>query len=143
MPESASRRVAFLDDDVIAIMEPDIPGVIIAPRLHATGLATHPAVLLAALRKAALHVETLYGASGVTIEPDFDLPGAPGHVCYRVVPGARGQAVFSRGEDSAPEARRLAALLGDAAAYPDVAASGHDRSSEPIRPDRVPDGTSR
>lgn len=85
----ARWSVVYADDILVALVVPDVAGVLIAPRPHIGGLATSPelaGVLLGALRKTAIAVKTSYRTSGVTVQPITDVPGAPGHVCYHVVP---------------------------------------------------------
>lgn len=89
--------VAYLDDDLVALVAPGTPGVLVAPRHHVEGLATTPtagAVVLGALRRAASTVACSYAADGTVIEATTDLPGAPGHVCYRIVPTRQDQALL-------------------------------------------------
>lgn len=81
--------VAYVDGDLIALIEPDSPGVLLAPRSHVTGLsrmASMSGVLLAALRNAMTVVQSAYGAPRALVEPTTELLGAGSHVCFRVVP---------------------------------------------------------
>ena len=94
--EPGSRVVAYLDSELIALLEPGVPGVLLAPRSHVKGLSTSPglsAVFLAALRRAVTEVQASYGTSGAMIEPTTEVPGAVGHVCYHVVPTLRDELV--------------------------------------------------
>ncbi|MGH9083645.1 MAG: hypothetical protein ACRDY3_10975 [Acidimicrobiales bacterium] len=88
-PSGTSRTlIAYADDHLVAVIEHGMPGVLVAPRAHVEGLAMAPGeggIVLGALRRAASTVRSCFGADGTTIEPTTELPGAPGHVCYRVV----------------------------------------------------------
>lgn len=80
---------AYVDEDLVALLGPELSGVLLAPRQHIGTLSTAPeraAVFLAALRRAVNEVQASYGASGAMIEPTTDLAGAVGHLCYHVVP---------------------------------------------------------
>ena len=86
---AASPEVAYVDDELIGLLEPGRAGVLLAPRCHVAGLMTAPeraGTVLAALRRAADTVRRTYGTSGAMIEPTTELRGAVGHVCYRVLP---------------------------------------------------------
>ena len=81
--------VAYVDDELVALIEADLPGVLLAPRVHVNGLARMAGtagVFLGALRRAVTVVRSAYGASGAMIEPTTALAGARSHVCYHVVP---------------------------------------------------------
>jgi hypothetical protein len=85
----AGPRAVHADDAVIAFAEPDMNGVLIAPRRHIESLSTTTELagdVLAGVRRAAVAVQVFYGASGVSVEPTSDFPGAPGHVCFRILP---------------------------------------------------------
>lgn len=103
----ASWRVEYLDDGVVALIEPGRPGIVIVSRSH-LNLSVSPevaGVVLGALRRAACHVQSTYGTRGSAIER-LDVPGAPGHGCYRVVPTPTDQpSDFS--PDPPVEARRF------------------------------------
>lgn len=110
---SGCGEVAYVDDDVVALIDRNLPGVVVAPRAHVAALATtaRPAAVLAALRRAALHVETWYEAADVEITPVTDLSGAVGHVGYHVVPAASDRVALPRDHEPAAEARYLANRL--------------------------------
>jgi hypothetical protein len=117
-PEAPSTVVAYLDDELIALLEPGLLGVLLAPRSHVQGLATQPglsAVFLAALRRAVTEVQSSYGTSGAMVKPTTDVPGASGHVCYHVVPTMRDEMRPPPSLDLQEEARYLANALGDRA----------------------------
>ncbi len=114
--EPGSRVVAYLDSELIALLEPGVPGVLLAPRSHVKGLSTSPglsAVFLAALRRAVTEVQASYGTSGAMIEPTTEVPGAVGHVCYHVVPTLRDESSTSSEPDLMTEARGLAVALSE------------------------------
>ena len=65
-------RVAYVDDDVIALIDQDLPGVLLAPRSHVealSGLSTATGDFLAALRRTVTEVQAAYGTTGAMIEP--------------------------------------------------------------------------
>jgi len=104
--------VAYVDDDVIALIDQDLPGVLLAPRSHVealSGLSTATGDFLAALRRTVTEVQAAYGTTGAMIEPTTDLAGAPGHVCYRVVPTLGDESAGPA--DVVVEPRRLALAL--------------------------------
>jgi hypothetical protein len=114
--EPGSRIVAYLDSELIALLEPGVPGVMLAPRSHVKGLSTSPglsAVFLAALRRAVTEVQSSYGTSGAMIEPSTEVPGAAGHVCYHVVPTLRDESSTPPEPDLLAEARGLAVALSE------------------------------
>ena len=114
--EPGSRVVAYIDSELIALLEPGVPGVLLAPRSHVKGLSTSPslsAVFLAALRRAVTEVQASYGTSGAMIEPTTEVPGAAGHVCYHVVPTLRDESSASPEPDLMAEARGLAVALSE------------------------------
>lgn len=80
---------AYADDELVALVDPGSPGVVLVPRSHVSGLGEMPGlsgVFLGALRRAVMVVRTAYGTTGAMIEPTTTIPGAGGHVAYRVVP---------------------------------------------------------
>lgn len=82
----------YADDQLVALLEPALPGVLLAPRAHVPGMGQMPGLagaFLAALRRTVTVVQSAYGASGAMIEPSTVLAGASGHVAYRVVPTLR------------------------------------------------------
>lgn len=88
-PGPGSRLVVHADDVLIAFVQPDVVGVLIAPRQHTDRLSTTPelaGILLAGIRRAAVGVQAFYGASGVSVQPTTHFPGAPGHVCFGILP---------------------------------------------------------
>lgn len=92
LPSGSGIVVVYVDDDLIALLQDDLPGVLLAPREHIGALSTFPersARFLAALRRAVTEVRNSYGTSGAMIEPTTDVPGAAGHICYHVVPTMR------------------------------------------------------
>jgi hypothetical protein len=111
----AGMVVAYLDDQVVGLIEPGAPGVLVAPRSHMRELSTMPAhtgAVLAALRRAAQTVMSSYRTSGTMIEPTTKVPGAAGHVCYRVVPSTFDRLLPLPAPDLEAEAECLAAALG-------------------------------
>lgn len=81
------------DRGLVAIVEVDAPGVVVAPLAHLDVLERVPdraGTLLAAVRRVATAVEQAYGAPSAHVEPTTDFPGAGGHVCYRIVPAPNG-----------------------------------------------------
>lgn len=88
-PGDKLRELVYLDDVLAVLVESDVEGVLLAPRKHVGELAANPEVagaVLAGLRRAAVAVQDHYRASGATVQPKTDLPGALGHVCYWVMP---------------------------------------------------------
>jgi|GEM_PF-2444103 len=115
-PIQSDWIVAYVDGNLIAIVEPGEPGVLLAPRRHIPALAAEPAQsapFLAALRRTVVEVQTAYGTSGAMIEPTADLPGAAGHVCYRVLPTRPEGQPMPAEPDPATEARVLATALSE------------------------------
>jgi len=113
--ESTPVVVAYLDDELIALVAADLPGAMLAPRSHVRGLPAQPGLagpFLAALRKVVLEVQSLYETSGTMIEPTTDLPGAAGHVCYQVMPTIRHGPVFLPSTEVRALSLRLAEVLG-------------------------------
>lgn len=111
---TTSLVVAYVDDTILALVEPGSPDVLLAPRAHADGLTTEPrdaGLLLAALRRAADVVASTMEAPGSTLEPVNELTGALGHACYRVRPAASG-APPSAPPPRSVDVERLAAALG-------------------------------
>lgn len=104
-------NAAYYDDDLIVLVDTDSPCVLVAPRSHTGMTPANSAVLLATLRRAAIHVERSWGTTAVTIEPGSNLPGAVGHPCYRVAP--RDDSLRSAPGDPADELRRLVQALRD------------------------------
>lgn len=85
---SSTWIVAYVDDVLIAFVEPGTGAALIAPRVHVSGLSTSPDIaggVLAGLRRAMLAVRTFSAASGSTVQPMTDVPGSAGHICYKVV----------------------------------------------------------
>lgn len=117
--------VSYVDDAVVALIEPGRPGVVVAPHSHGTAMTAMPASVLAALREAVLHVEQTYGASNARVERTVDVPGAPGHMCYRVVPYGDEPSIPPAGEDATSSARRLAQMMRGSA---NRASGGTDRA---------------
>lgn len=78
--------VAYLDDEVVAVVGAGGAGVLLAPRSHVGSLGElPPGALLAALRRAATAVEVVAGAPGATVA-EVEVSGADGHVCFSVAP---------------------------------------------------------
>jgi hypothetical protein len=116
-PQSLGRGtlVAYCDDELIALLKPGRPGVLVAPHQHVGSLSALPenaADFLAALRQTVTEVQHTYGTSGAMIEPSTDLAWAPGHICFCVVPTRR-EASQPREIDMKAQARRLTAMLQD------------------------------
>lgn len=103
--------VAHATDAVVALIEPGRSGVVIAPRKHVTTMTAASAPVLAALRQAILHVEEAYGAPSARIERTADVPGATGHMCYRIVPYLDERSLPAAREDARSSARRLARTM--------------------------------
>lgn len=77
------------DEAVIAFVQRDALGALIAPRRHVPNLSLRPgaaAQVLARIRRSAVGVQAFYRSSGVSVEPVADFPGAPGHACFRILP---------------------------------------------------------
>lgn len=86
--ESGTWLVAYVDDVLIAFVQPQTGAALVAPRAHVSGLSTSPTSageILAGLRRAMLAVRTFSKASGSTVQPMIDVPGSAGHICYKVV----------------------------------------------------------
>ena len=118
--------VVLAVDDLVALVDEHVPGVLVAPRAHMEGLTTAPVeagVVLGALRRVAITVQSSYGASRTSIEPTTELAGAAGHVCYRVVPVA-GDAPMPPGSGPGVDPQVLAAALRHAVAEHDAPAPG-------------------
>ncbi len=114
--EPTSTVVAYVDDEIVALLDPGLAGILLAPRSHVTVLSTEPnrsAVFLAALQRVVAMMRTTYGSSGTTIKSTTDLPGASGHVCFHVVPKLRKGAAASSSHDMRAKARLFADALGD------------------------------
>jgi len=88
-PGEGTPAVVHLGDEIFGLVEPGQLGVIVAPTAHVPGFSTDPAtsaVLLAALRRAAVTVQSSYDTSGTMIEPVTDAYRGTSHACYRIVP---------------------------------------------------------
>lgn len=113
-PQAARElEIVYVDDELIALLRPGLPGVLLAPRPHLEALTTLPgrgADFLAALRRIVAVVQSSYGASGAMIEPTTDVPGASGHICYQVVPSS-GTGRRQGAPDPAIQATRIADAL--------------------------------
>lgn len=112
-----SGEAVYRDPVVVALVDRWIPGVLLAPRSHLDVLDQRPdraGPLLAAIRRAAQTVEEAFDASGARIEPTTELPGASGHVCYRVVPTVDDAPIDPSAAVAEPDV--LAAMLRDALA---------------------------
>lgn len=112
--EEAEVMVAYVDEEVLILVDPAREGALFAPRVHVGSLSElgdQAGRLLAALRRVAIEVQAIYGTTGTMIEPTTDLPGAAGHVCYHVIPTLRLNGP-SPPRHLAAEARRLAAAVG-------------------------------
>lgn len=123
---TGTTLVAHVDADFVALVDVTVPGVLLAPRSHVDVLATGPVrsgAILGALRRAAITVQASFGASGTSIEPTTELPGAPGHVCYRVVPVVDG-VPLPPGSGPGVDPQDLAAALRNAVAGRDTPAPG-------------------
>ena len=110
-------EVAHADHELIALVDHDAPGVLVAPRSHVDTLPTAPmgaGALLGALRRVAVAVETSYGATGAAIEPTTELPWAAGHVCYRIAPTVDG-VPLPPGTGAGIDVRDVVAALSNAA----------------------------
>ncbi|MGH9092989.1 MAG: hypothetical protein ACRDZR_16675 [Acidimicrobiales bacterium] len=84
-----AMTTSYADEELVALVDPGSPGVLLVPRSHVGGLGAMPGlagVFLGALRRAVTAVQAAYGALGAMIEPSTSLGGACGHVAYRVVP---------------------------------------------------------
>lgn len=110
-------EAVYRDRLVVALVDHQLPGVLLAPRSHLDVLEQVPdraGPLLAAIRRAARTVEEVFDASGARIEPTTDLPGAGGHVCYRVIPTVDDAPIDPSVAAAEPDA--LAAMLREALA---------------------------
>jgi hypothetical protein len=84
-----AMTAVYADDELVALVDPGCPGVLLVPRSHVAGLGGMPGlagVFLGALRRAVTAVQAAYGVAGAMIEPTASVDGAGGHVVYRVVP---------------------------------------------------------
>ncbi len=89
LPADKAIAIVSRDQDVVTLVQFGVPGVFLAPRRHIATLSVLPdqsAAMLAALQRTVAEVRSSSAASGAMIEPSTDVPGAPGHVCYHVVP---------------------------------------------------------
>jgi hypothetical protein len=105
--------VVYCDNELIALLKPGRPGVLLAPRQHVATISTLPgnsASFLAALRRTVTEVQRTYGASGAMIEPVTDLGGNTGHICFYVVPTLRDESE-ARQIDTVAQARGVAEVL--------------------------------
>lgn len=87
-----SARVVWRDDDLVLFVVAGRPGVLLVPRQHVRCLSPSlifSGALLASLRRAVRAVESWYHV-GAAVNPVIEIPSAPGHVCYWVVPAAQG-----------------------------------------------------
>jgi diadenosine tetraphosphate (Ap4A) HIT family hydrolase len=101
----------FADQDLVVFLQPPKQVVAVAPAAHVDGLldidSASLGTFLAALRQTALHVESVFGCSGTTIEAvDEVLPNANGHVCFHVIPSFQGDG-DEQFEPSEPMAQAL------------------------------------
>jgi hypothetical protein len=86
---AADVSIEYVSDVAIAFVEPERCGASLAPRAHVgslSDLGADAGAFLAALRRAANEIQAVYGTTGTMIEPTTALPGAAGHVTYRIVP---------------------------------------------------------
>lgn len=77
------------DEAVVAFVQRDALGALIAPRRHVPNLSLKPGTtgqVLARIRRSAVGVQDFYRSSGVSVEPVADFPGAAGHACFRILP---------------------------------------------------------
>ncbi len=113
-PTVGQSPLAYADDELVAFVAADLPGVLVAPRAHVEGLGRMPGfagAFLGALRRAVTVVQSAYGAEGAMVEPTIAVPGAAGHVCYRVVASLPGGGAPSV---PAPDPATVAAHLAEA-----------------------------
>jgi diadenosine tetraphosphate (Ap4A) HIT family hydrolase len=114
---AAGASIEYVDEVSLAFVESGQPGASIAPRAHVASLSDlggKAGEFLAALRRAANEVQTVYRTSGTMIEPTTAIEGASGHVTYRIVP------TVPDGDGEAPEpmaafpeiSRQIAEALG-------------------------------
>jgi len=79
-----------IDDDVVAIREPDLEGLVVIPRQHISGInglsVLGRANLLAALRRVAQSVQERNPGSATRILVMTDAPATEDHVCFHVTP---------------------------------------------------------
>lgn len=117
-PQRERPAVTIVDDEVVAVIDPELPGVLLAPRSHVevlTAAPTRAGAVLGALRRAAEVVQASFGATGVTIDPTTELPDAGGHVCYRIVPTLAGMPLPSETGPGVEASSLLAAIRQGAA----------------------------
>jgi diadenosine tetraphosphate (Ap4A) HIT family hydrolase len=99
-PKSVGDLISiFADEHMIVFLQPPTYVVAVAPTCHVTGLSCIEAdslgSFLAALRRTALHVQSVFGCSGTTIGPvENALPDADGHICFHVVPSIQGNGAY-------------------------------------------------
>ena len=90
--------VAYLDEELIALIPTERLGVLLAPREHAEALFDKPglpATILGPLRQLVKQVKSFYGVEEARIQPITDFAGATGHLLYQVVPVLSGEEVRS------------------------------------------------
>jgi diadenosine tetraphosphate (Ap4A) HIT family hydrolase len=105
----------FGDEDMIVFLQPPLQVVAVAPTSHVSDLSHFDASalggFLAALRRTAVRVRSVFACSGTTITPVSEvLPKAEGHVCFHVIPTI-GDTAGLEPLDPMAEAEKLAELL--------------------------------
>lgn len=105
-----ARTIAYVDLDVLAVVDTATLGVRIIPRAHTGSTTAAPPALLAALRAAVLDAQEAYAARDATIELSAGISGARGHASYYVRPVTVG-ASPREPDDLLHQTRRLAALV--------------------------------
>lgn len=101
----------FADRDMVVFLQPPLQLVAVAPTSHVNDLASFDegaiGSFLAALRRAALQVGSIFGCTGTTITPS-GLPQSEGHICFHVIPSHQEELEPS---DPFVQAERLADCL--------------------------------
>jgi hypothetical protein len=106
----------FCDEDMVVFLQPPLQVVAVAPTSHVVDLSHFDAgalgAFLAALRRAAMDVRSVFGCSGTTIAPaDRELPQSGGHVCFHVIPTLQNGVDQLEPSDPLLQAERLAERL--------------------------------
>jgi hypothetical protein len=103
--------VAYVDDDAVVLLRPQLEGALVAPRRHVDGISTLTghglSNFLAVLRRTAETMRAVIGGSAPAIEPWPDSPRTDGHVCFRVAPSASPGPAPASAADVARRASRI------------------------------------
>jgi diadenosine tetraphosphate (Ap4A) HIT family hydrolase len=116
-PKAVGEVIAvFRDENMVVFLQPPLQVVAVAPTSHVVDLSHFDAgalgAFLAALRRVAMDVGSVFRCSGATIAPaDAELPQSEGHVCFHVIPTLQNGVDQLEPSDPLLQAERLAEHL--------------------------------